>query len=293
MSASDSASSASERSRPTGSAASAHRYPDAEAANRRHWDELAPVHVHAYVIDPLLSGRPVVDEIQIAEMGPVAEKSLLHLQCHIGTDTLSWGLLGARPTGIDISPVSLEHARELARKTGVEARFIESSLYDLPEKLEERFDIVYTSVGVLCWLSDLSAWARLIRSYLKPGGFFYIMETHPVVMAFDDEVPGIRLRYPYFHRPEPVCWAGQDPDYADPGYLVREPSYEWQWSLADVLCALLEAGFRIEFLHEHDRLHYPALPCMIQEGRWWRMPPETDGCLPLSFSLKARPRPGN
>ncbi len=267
----------------------ARRYADAEAGNRRHWDELAPVHVESYVIDPLLSGRPVVDEIQIAEMGPVAGKSLLHLQCHIGTDTLSWGLLGARPTGIDISPVSLEHARELARKTGAEARFIESSLYDLPAKLEERFDIVYTSVGVLCWLSDLSAWARLIRSYLKPDGFFYIMETHPVLMVFDDEVPETRLRYPYFHRPEPVCWAGQNPDYADPGYLVKEPSYEWQWSLSDILNALLDAGLRIEFLREHDRLHYPALPGMIQEGRWWRLPPETHGCLPLAFSLKARP----
>ena len=179
------------------------RFPEAEKGNRVHWDELAPVHEDAYNCEKLLAGGHLLDEVQVAEVGDVAGKSLLHLQCHIGTDTLSWARLGASVTGVDISPVSLEVAARLARRCGLQARFIESSVYDLPDRLRETFDIVYTSVGVLCWLSDLEEWARLIRSFLRPGGVFYILESHPFMHIFDDESEGLSVRYGYFHRKEP------------------------------------------------------------------------------------------
>ncbi len=265
------------------------RYPDAERGNQEHWDELADVHARAYNIEPLLRREPLLDDIQRKELGSVDGKTLLHLQCHIGTDTLSWALLGARVTGVDISGASLKQAEELAARIGVEAEFVHCSVYDLPEQLEGQFDIVYTSVGVLCWLSDLSAWARIIRRYLKPGGLFYIMESHPILGVFDDETDQLRVRYPYFQGPDPVRWPEDYPDYADSSYQVQTPSYEWQWTISDVVNALIEAGLDIEFLHEHDRLHWQGLPCMVREGRWWLMPANRRAQLPLAFSLRARP----
>ena len=264
------------------------RHPEAEASNREHWDELAEVHAQAYDIEALLNGGHVMDDIQVTEVGDVSGRSLLHLQCHIGTDTLSWARLGATVTGVDISPASLEKARELAAKTGLDAEFIESPIYDLPNVLQGTFDIVYTSVGVLCWLSDLEAWAELIHRYLKPGGFFYILESHPILWAFDDEDPGLTLKYPYFHRDEPYVWPGNHPDYADPDYFVKSGSWEWTWSLSDIIGALIGAGLRIELFNEHGEMPFQALPCMVPaERKGWCKLPEALDFLPLAFSLKA------
>lgn len=264
------------------------RFRKAEERNREHWDELAEVHARSYDIKALLDGSHLIDEIQLAEVGDVSGKSLLHLQCHIGTDTLSWARLGAKVTGVDISSESLQKARELARKTGLEADFIESPIYDLPNVLDRSFDIVYTSVGVLCWLSDLEAWAGLIHRYLKPGGLFYIFESHPFLMVFDDEASGLTVRYPYFHRDEPLVWPGDHPDYADPDYRVKNEHWEWSWSLGDILGALMRAGLRIELFHEHDVIPFQDLPCMVPAERkgWYKLPEEHD-FLPLAFSLRA------
>jgi len=263
------------------------RYREAEEGNRVHWDELALAHASSYRYEKLLEGGHVLDPVQVREMGDVRSRSLLHLQCHIGTDTLSWARLGARVTGADISPASLRVAGDLARRSGLEAEFVESSLYDLPKMLKGAFDIVYTSVGVLCWLSDLEAWAQTVRHFLKPGGFFYIMETHPFLMVFDDESKNLRVRYSYFHREEPENWPGGYPDYAGDGYMVKSPSWEWQWSLGDVLNALIGAGLRPDFLHEHDWISWKALPMMVErEDGMWVLPDDTER-LPLMFSLKA------
>jgi SAM-dependent methyltransferase len=263
------------------------RFPEAEEGNRTHWDELAQAHSHSYDYERLLSGGHLMDEVQVREMGDVAGKSLLHLQCHIGTDTLSWARLGARVTGADISPVSLRVARSLAEKCGLEARFIESSLYDLPSKLNDTFDIVYTSVGVLCWLSDLNEWAGMIRRFLKPEGLFYLMETHPFLCVFDDEAEGLRTRYDYFHHDEPIQWPGDYPDYAGDGYIVRSPSWEWQWSMGDIMNALFGSDLRVEFLHEHNWIPWKALPSMVEggDGKW--MLPKGIDILPLMFSVRA------
>lgn len=266
------------------------RYLDAESRNREHWDELADVHFRSYDMAPLLEGGHVLDDTQVAELGNVAGKSLLHLQCHIGTDTLSWARLGAEVTGVDISPVSLERARELSRLTDLEGRFVESSVFDLPGVLDDEFDIVYTSVGVLCWLSDLDSWAGILSHYLRPGGVFYMLESHPFLNVFDDEVDGLAVKYPYFHTSKPRLWPADYPDYSDPDYLVRSGSAEWTWSLGDVVNALLGAGLRIEFLREHDRVPWKALPCLVPdpvESGWYRLPEGKD-LLPLTFSIRAR-----
>lgn len=268
---------------------SVYRDPDSEGINLRHWEEIAEVHLRSYDIEPLLAGGHGLDAIQVTEMGDVRGKTLLHLQCHIGTDTLSWARLGARVTGVDFSPASLRAAADLAARTGLPARFVESSLYDLPARLPETFDIVYTSTGVLCWLSDLDEWGRIIADHLKPGGVFYMLESHPFLNVFDDEADGLSVEASYFHSEEPRLWPGDHPDYADPGYLVKTGSAEWTWSMGDILNALLKAGLTLEFLHEYDAIPWKALPCMIPSDRagFYRLPPGRD-LLPLVFTLRAR-----
>jgi len=266
-----------------------YRSDKAEKGNRIHWDELAGVHAVSYDYDKLIKGGHVMDSIQTAEVGDVRNKSLLHLQCHIGTDSLSWARLGARVTGADISPVSLRVAEEIAVRAGLDARFIESSVYDLPDKLDETFDIVYTSIGVLCWLSDINAWAEIIRRYLKPEGFFYLMESHPFLWVFDDESDDLKVRYPYFHGKAPTEWPADYPDYSDSGYTVKSPSWEWQWTMSEILNALIENGLKIEFLHEHSVIPWKALPCMIKDDKgFWKLPVDKN-YLPLMFSIRAHP----
>lgn len=258
----------------------------AEEVNRAHWDEVAPVHGRAYDTAAIVSGGISLDSVQVAELGDLSGRRLLHLQCHIGTDSLSLARLGADVTGVDFSGKSLDVARDLARRTGLPARFIESPVFDLPGVLDETFDVVYTSIGVLCWISDISLWGRLVARYLSPGGFFYIMESHPVLSVFDDEAEGLVARNPYF-REGPVEWPAGFPDYADGTYLTGSPTLEFPWTLSRIVCSLIEAGMRIDFLHEFDFIHWKALPSMIECGDgMWRLPEPLDR-IPLLMSLRA------
>ena len=259
----------------------------AEEINRKHWDEVASVHGNSYELGSLLNGGHHLDPVQVKELGDLTGKSLLHLQCHIGTDTLSLARLGAEVTGIDISGESLKVAENLAARTRLCARFIQTPLFDLPEVLHERFDIVYTSIGVLCWVSDIDLWARTLAGYLKPGGFFYLMESHPFMNVFDDEITGLHVKYPYFTGGSPTDWPGDYPDYSDENYIVKHPSREFQWTVSEILNALLNAGLRISFLNEHDFLHWKGLESMDRcADGYWRLP-EPFNRIPVLFSLKA------
>ncbi len=262
----------------------------AERGNRAYWDEIAPVHARAYRgVDLLKKGEPVLDEIELREIGEVEGKTLLHLQCHIGTDTLAWARRGAQVTGVDFSPRSIALARQLQGELDLEATFICANIYDLPTVVDKQFDIVYTSRGVLCWLRDLEEWGRIIARFLKPGGIFYIMEAHPFCYSFEQDDDGeLRLTYPYFHSPEPRVWDDLDGDYADGDYVPQHPSYEWQWSLGDIFGALLGAGLQIELFDEYERLFFKLFSGMVEgPARWYRLPEYADR-LPLLFTLRAR-----
>ncbi len=163
----------------------------AENGNKILWNELAPVHLKSYKMDRLKQGGHLLDDIQVSEVGKVVGKSLLHLQCHIGTDSLSWSRLGASVTGVDLSDKSIEIAKKLNLDLELDAEFIESGIYEFETKIDKTFDIVYTSQGVLCWLSDLKKWGEIIFRSLKPDGFFYIMESHPLFFI----LPKSRLRF--------------------------------------------------------------------------------------------------
>lgn len=258
-------------------------------ANRALWNEMTPIHARSafYDVEGFKRGRITLLNIEREELGDVSGKSLLHLQCHFGMDTMSWARLGAAVTGVDFSDEAIALARSLSQELGIEARFIQSNIYDLPDVLDEQFDVVFTSYGAIGWLPDLERWGQLIARYLKPGGTFYIVEGHPFLMVFDnDENNAYRVGFPYFQGTEPLRFEG-DGDYADRSAKLTHPSYEWIHSLGKIINVLTSAGLRVEFLHEFPVCAWQALP-FLAEGTdgWWRAPEEMIS-IPMTFSLKA------
>jgi len=263
------------------------------AANRALWDEWTPIHVRSafYDVEGWKAGsgrglRPLLVE----EVGDVAGKDLLHLQCHFGMDTLSFARLGAHVTGADFSERAVEQARALATETGLESRFVCSDVVDLPDTLEGDFDVVFTSFGVLGWLPDLPRWAEVVAHFVRPGGFFYIAEAHPFAQVFDDSGTATepRLHYRYWASPEPLEFPTGG-SYAEPSAYVEQPAeYNWQHSVGEIVTSLATAGLRIEYLHEFPWAVWRMFPYLVEaEPRTWRLPDPDDGRLPLTFSLKA------
>lgn len=262
--------------------------------NRELWDAWTKIHVASafYDVASFRNGeRPIrVADYEREEVGSVEGKSLLHLQCHFGLDTLSWARLGATVTGIDFSEEAIAAARGLAVDLKIPATFIVSDLYRLPDVLHEQFDIVYTSCGVLGWLPDIAVWGRVAAHFVRPGGFLYLTEIHPVAQVFENEgvEPGeLRLAYPYWSHPEPLRFEvkGSYADREAPTDGLVE--YGWDHSLGEILTSLAGAGLRLEFLHEFDFVRWPIdFLAQSEDGRW-RLPDGSKGSLPLFFSLKA------
>ena len=256
--------------------------------NRDLWNEITPIHAQSkfYDVEKFKNGRCTLKSIELEEVGNVTGRSLLHLQCHFGLDTLSWVRLGAKATGVDFSEKSIELARSLSEEIGIKADFVYSSIYDLPDVLEGKFDIVYTSTGVLCWLPDLMKWARVISHFLKPGGYFYIFEEHPFTVVFDNlaGVTELKVTQSYFHTAEPVAWEVTG-SYTGGKTDRLHTSYEWTHSMGDIINALISGGMRIEFVHEFTLCSWHRFPFMEQdEAGWWRIKGDK---IPLTFSLKA------
>ena len=259
-----------------------------EDANREIWNELTGVHIKSYGIDKFKAGESTLDDIQLRDLGNLRGKNLLHLQCHFGLDSLSLVREGAIVTGVDFSERGIEEARKLSDETGIPARFIHSNIYDLEKHLDEKFDIVYTTQGVLCWLRDLIGWAGIVGRYLKPGGILYLMETHPILLIFEDTKPILsEIIHPYFHSAEPKKWDDNAPDYSDPSYHWSKPSYEWMWNISDIINSLIGAGLTIEYFNEYDKLFYNGHPEMVRESDGWWVLPRLRGKLPLMFTLRA------
>jgi SAM-dependent methyltransferase len=250
-------------------------------SNKKGWDGLAATHYKKYHIEKLLAGTPLLNEVIRSEVGDVKCKSLLHLLCHIGTDTLSWALLGAQVTGIDISSESLKYARLLADQMDIAADFIESDVMDVIDKVHEKFDIVFASTGVLCWIPDITRFAQTVRHLLKDGGFFYLHDGHPfrhVMNAEDGKTYPNQIVGNYFRK---QVWQYDNlGDYTDPDLLVPEKSYEWDWTLGEIITAFCDAGLRIDFLHEYPQYFYSGYtPYDVEDNKV--------ELYPCTFSLKA------
>jgi ubiquinone/menaquinone biosynthesis C-methylase UbiE len=239
-----------------------------------------------YRLEQFKAGTNVLKSIELEELTDVKGKSMLHLQCHFGLDTLSWARMGAKVTGIDFSPKAIDLAKSLSDELNIPARFIQSELFELPEVLDERFDIVFTSYGVLTWLDDMKKWAEIVARFLKPDGIFYMIEIHPLFSSIDDD--GENFKYPYFHTPEPMKFSDSG-NYADPDADFVHDSYEWSHSVGEVVTALIDSGLRIEFLHEFPYSPTRVRPYMVEVEPERYQLDKYKGLLPIVYSIKARP----
>jgi SAM-dependent methyltransferase len=260
---------------------------DWRAVNRANWDERVPIHTAGdfYDVAGFLGGKDALRDFEISEVGNVTGKTLLHLQCHIGLDTLSWARRGATVTGLDFSAPAVAAARDLAERIGADtARFVTSDVYDAVDALDARtFDIVYTGLGSLCWLPDVDRWARTVAALVARGGFLYLAEFHPFadILAAD----GRTVEFDYFRR-DPTVW-DEPGTYADAAAETTETvTIEWQHGLGEVVSALVAAGLRLGFLHEYDFSLFPRFPILDKGDSGYRFPAGQPR-VPLLYSLRA------
>jgi SAM-dependent methyltransferase len=261
------------------------------AANRANWDERVPIHLRGefYEVAGFLAVRDTLRPFEVEEVGEVAGKTLIHLQCHFGLDTLSWARRGARVTGVDFSAPAVEEARKLADRLDLAAEFLEANVYDAASAVEGRtFDVVYTGIGALNWLPDIPRWAGVVAELLRPGGLLYLAEFHPITDVFGDE--DLTPVHDYF-REEPYVW-DEPGTYADPeAETANNTTYEWTHTLSEVVNATVDAGLTLELLREHDYTLFPRWPFLEKSGfDTYRLPEGTPG-LPLMYSLRARKPP--
>lgn len=270
---------------------------DQQQTNQTYWNNLVDVHTarsvdgEGYRVQEFLDGECILDPLVRGEIGDIEGKSVLHLQCHFGLDTLSLARLGASVTGLDFSPNGVATARKLSEQSGVPGRFIEGRVEDVPSLIDEQFDMVFTSWGAINWLGDLGAWAAAIDHSLKPGGVFYIADSHPLLNALDDEAePGDQpppIIHDYFPSQHPTRFENTN-DYADEGVVLKTTrTFEWFHSLGEIVSRLCEVGLRIEFLHEHNILTWRGVKGLVRKDKYFHRLPDGWPDIPLSFSIRA------
>ncbi|WP_461534893.1 class I SAM-dependent methyltransferase [Spongorhabdus nitratireducens] len=246
--------------------------------NQAAWDKRTRVHVTSrfYDVEGFLAGNNTLTEIETSELKDIAGKSLLHLQCHFGLDTLSWARLGAKVTGVDLSPLAIEQANQLRDKAQLNAEFVCTDVYDFGENNTTQYDIVFTSFGAICWLPDINRWAKTVASALKPGGRFYMAEFHPVY----DLVAG----YDYFHQDQ--ADVDEEGTYTENCSGETSTLMTWGHPLSDVINALIQAGIMIEQLNEFPFSPYNCFENMEQRetGRFYLQHQGKD--MPLVYSIK-------
>lgn len=266
-------------------------------ANRANWDERATLHAdrgeHGYRVSRYIDDREALSDVvrfDLPRLGSVEGLRAAHLQCHIGTDTLSLARLGARVTGLDFSPVAVAEARDLVAETGDDVDFVVADVYDAASVLPAAsFDLVYTGIGALCWLPRVDRWARVVAGLLAPGGSLFLREGHPILWAMDERLDDdLHLRFSYFEHEQPLEW-DDDSTYVDTARpLTATRTYEWNHSLGEIVTALIDAGLRIDLLVEHDSVPWEALPGQMvlrPDGEFALA--ERSGVAPLSYTLRA------
>lgn len=257
------------------------------ALNKKWWNDATSVHAKSklYNLESFKKGKTSLQETEIGEVGDVEGKSLLHLLCHFGMDSLSWAREGANVTGVDFSNKSIKLARKLSKEIETPAKFICSDIYNLPNVLDGKFDIVFASYGVLLWLSNIKKFAKIINHFLSPGGFFYIIELHPFtnILSYD-----FVLSYKYFHHgPFVDNSSGTYTDW-DNG-KIKGKTYEWCYTMSDIINSLIREGLKIEFLHEFPFTMYDQFPGFMEKNEMGQYILKNKKIqIPLLFSLKAK-----
>ena len=261
--------------------------------NRENWDERAAIHARDttgdYMLDRFRRGEDALYAIEAAELGDITAKRVLHLQCHIGRDTLCLVRRGALATGLDFSSVALDVARELAEETGLKAQFVQGTVEEAPRLTPGPFDLVFSTWGTICWLPDMRAWANAIGCVLAPGGELYFADAHPSFKVLDERAGGLMPAYD-FQTPadRPLAFVDATTYTGDPTVMTHQSTRQWIHSLSTILGSLIDAGLTITMFREHEALPWRGLECLMPAAdRLWRLPPGLPR-LPLSFSLRAK-----
>lgn len=254
--------------------------------NRSLWNSKTDIHIKSdfYDVESFKKGRSSLNYLELESLGNIKGKSILHLQCHFGMDTLSLAKLGAKVTGVDLSDNAIDKARELNDELGLDAEFICSDIYELKKVLNSKYDIVYTSYGVIGWMPDLDKWAEIISHFLKPGGMFYLIEFHPVVWMFDTDIS--KIEYSYFNNETVIETIGT---YAEPENEFRHKSYSWNHSLSSVINALTKNDLRITEFNEYPFSFYDCFKKEVltkDKNGFWQFK-GIEGKMPMMFSVKA------
>ncbi len=269
---------------------------DYRVVNRASWDERVPAHaasadyqLERYAADPGFLSDVV--RFDLPRLGTISGLRGVHLQCHIGTDTVSLARLGASMTGLDFSGPAVEQARRLADRAGAHASFVEADVYSAVEVLGRgAFDLVFTGIGALCWLPSTRRWAAVVADLLRPGGRLFMREGHPMLWALDDarEDDLLVVRYPYFERDEPLVFEDGGTYVRTDAVFQHTVTHEWNHGLGEIITALLDAGMQITALTEHDSVPWEALPGKMEriDGGEWRLA-DQPWRLPHSYTLQA------
>lgn len=276
---------------------------EARAANLANWEERVPLHVEGYGIEAFAADPEHVSTVVRDDLpyllphvpgASLAGLELCHLQCHIGTDTVSLARAGARVTGVDFSPAALRAAANLAETLGIDARWVETDVLDSRGAVDAAlgadavFDVVYTSIGTITWLRDLGTWARQIAALLKPGGVFYIRDSHPMLFTLDERRDDLTVAFRYFGDGRPMQWDDAS-TYVGAGTVQATRTYGYPHSLSEVVTVLLEAGLTLEAMHEGRTLPWQFAPRMVQRADGeYEWPGEEADRVPCTFTLVAR-----
>ena len=254
-------------------------------ANKELWNQRTVVHKDSsfYNLAGFKNGETVLTPIELKELGDVGGKTMLHLQCHFGMDSLDWARRGALVTGVDLSDNAIQEATQLNKELGLNARFVCSNVYDTSLHVKEFFDIVFTSYGTIGWLPDLQPWANMIAERLKPGGVFYMADFHPVLWMFDDDFTHIQ----YSYENKEVIITESEGTYTDRNADIKAKEYGWNHSISDLLNALIQAGLKINSFNEFMFSPYPCFrnTVEVEKGRWHIK--GLEGKIPMMYSLKA------
>lgn len=253
--------------------------------NKDTWNKKVTIHAQSemYDMEAFKMGKTSLMPYELKALGNVEGKSLLHLQCHFGQDTLSWSRMGARCVGVDLSDEGIKLAEKLNQELGLDAEFTSCNVLDTSEYIKDTFEIVYTSYGVIGWLPDLKPWAKMIYERLEPGGFFYIIEFHPILWMFDYVDGKTEMKYHY--NQDRVIYEEYEGTYADQSSKMLSKEYGWNHGLSEVVNALIEAGLKIDYLNEYDESPYDIFPDLVKQSNGlYKM---KDQLFPMLFEIKA------
>ncbi len=254
--------------------------------NLNLWNQRTAVHTESkfYDISGFLQGKTVLNDIELNLVGGVSGKSLLHLQCHFGLDTLNWARLGAQVTGLDFSDKAIAKAKSIAEEANINANFICDDVYQAihnPELQNQQFDIVFTTYGTIGWLPDLTKWANTINQFLKPGGKFVIVDFHPALWMFSDDFS--QLAYSYFNKE--VIAVVDAPTYTENSEKIIGSEYGWNHSFGEIFTALLAHNLQLKHFQEYDYSPYPCFANTIEiEPNKWQID-AMQGDLPMLYSI--------